>query len=146
MRPSIRLGHNFLFPLSIFLSFPPIFPLSFFTHSHDPWPITAAGVSPDHTRWMGIFRGWQNHNNQLGSGPGVAVAWQRRGEVGHDFPVFKCRSLANFDGSSCFQSILLSSLFNMVPFVSDKGAQIVGTYFCAIRNFTSRFESNRALF
>ena len=34
----------------------------------------------------------------------------------------------------------------MLPSVSDESALIIGTYFCAIENFTSGFEPNRALF
>ena len=51
-----------------------------------------------------------------------------------------------FDGSSWSQSVHLSSIFKMLPSVSNKSTQIVGTYFRAIENFASGSEPNRTLF
>ena len=54
--------------------------------------------------------------------------------------------LASFDCGSWSQSINFKSLLKLVSSISNESAQIFGTYFCAIENFTSRSKPNEALF
>ena len=53
---------------------------------------------------------------------------------------------ASFDCGSWSQSINSKSLLKLVSSISDEIAQIVGTYFCVIKNFASKSNPNETLF
>ena len=94
-------------------------------------PIDGNGSPWGHRRQPTNLRRAQNGGPQS-PGSSVTVVVVRVG--GHSGTTVKCRSPTIPTAGSCFQNLLLSSLFKILPSVPNKSAWIIGLHSCAIRS------------
>ena len=125
-----------LFP-SLSFSSPEPFSLCFFLH------LALDGIAIYHW-WAGQLGSDATKTPRANSTKPQSSMW--RHVTSHNKMAFKHWSTGLFDGDPWFHRVQYNFLFNMVPFVFYESARIIGTYFRAIKNFASKFESNRALF